>query len=88
MEALGLTVSDMVGQTIYSITGVVKYSWGSYELHPRDASDIVFEAPEVECPEGCTPMRARKLLFGSQPGGMYCPPGCVPMMTGRRLRLD
>ena len=52
-------------------------------------ADVMMESCPTPCPDGCeSAHRSRKLLFGSQPGGMYCPPGCVPMMTGRRLRLD
>jgi len=37
-DALG---SPLVGQTIESVTGVVRFAYGSFEIHPRDASDIV-----------------------------------------------
>ena len=88
MDVLGVAEDALVGTMIYSITGVVKYSYGSYEIHPRDADDIVFEAPpeptpmpepEIECPPGCMPARrSRNLLFGSYPE-TECPMGCMPM---------
>ena len=31
--------------TVVSVTGVVRYAYGSYEVHPRDRFDINVEAP-------------------------------------------
>ena len=33
--------ATLTGQTLASVTGVVRYAYGSFEVHPRDASDIV-----------------------------------------------
>ena len=42
-------------------------------------ADVMMESCPTPCPDGCeSAHRSRKLLFGSQPGGMYCP----------RLRAD
>ena len=44
-DALG---SPLIGKTIESVTGVVRFAFGSFEIHPRDASDIVF----LTCSDG------------------------------------
>ena len=36
-----------VGDTFLSITGIVQYSYGEYELNPRGISDVVWENPPV-----------------------------------------
>jgi len=38
MSVLGTTLT---GQTLASVTGVVKYAYSSFEVHPRDEGDIV-----------------------------------------------
>ena len=81
-----LNTTTLTGTVIYSITGIVSFSYGSYEIHPRDEADIVLEAPV--CPDGCLPIghttrRERKLLFGAYPpvdpvdDPVSCPDGCT-----------
>ena len=41
------TTWDYVGTNITTLTGVIKYSYGSYEVHPRTMDDIDY------APDGC-----------------------------------
>jgi hypothetical protein len=40
----------LLGATLTSVTGVVRYSWGSYVIHPRSAADLSFGAPGTAAP--------------------------------------
>lgn len=54
-ELLG--TDTLTGQMLTSITGVVHYSYSSFEVHPRTADDIVIPEPEPEPEpsEACAP---------------------------------
>ena len=41
-----------VGSVIFEITGVIRFAYGSFEIHPRIAADIVFVAPSPPAPPG------------------------------------
>ena len=64
-----LGATSLTGQSVSSVTGVIKYAFSSFEIHPRDESDIVLVSPPPPLP----PPPPTPPLAPLPPGGEYTP---------------
>ena len=76
------TTWDYVGTNITTLTGVIKYSYGSYEVHPRTMDDIDY------APDGCemSPSPTVSPVPSADPTAMPIPaptmaPTAAPVIT-------
>lgn len=65
MAALG--TASMTGARVASITGLVRFSHGSFEVHPRGANDIVVFAPPPSPPPPSLPPPSPRMVFDPPP---------------------
>ena len=62
-QMLGVSDGNFTGKYLASVTGVVRYSFGSYEIHPRTAADIVLASPPPMPPLAAGAAYAAKVTF-------------------------